>query len=145
MLKMLLLKLAWMKTSDGSRILQFEDVQRAFAQSGEEGSAWAFWQAASSGRLRLLDSGEGVVQFLHLRLQEFLASEYLWAMGDCQALRCVSGAGQRGQAADEGRYAGTRRLLVELLRDGATRSSPPDSDAARHEAKRAMNAYVSFN
>ena len=125
---MLLLKLAWMKTSDGSRILQFSDLQTALGGSEEE--ARAFWHAAAGGRLRLLDAGEGVVQFLHLRLQEFLASEYLWAMGDCQALRCVSGAGQRGQAADEGRYAGTRRLLVELLRDGATRSSPPDSDDA---------------
>ena len=51
-------------------------------------------------------TNHAAIRFLHLRLQEFLASEYLWSMGDWQALRCVSGAGYRGEAADDARYKG---------------------------------------
>lgn len=131
-LKRILMKLAWLKTVDGSRIIQEEDLRRAFAACGLDCKVQvtAFWHAASQGQLRLLDHGEGFLQFLHLRLQDFLASEYLWSMGDWQALRCVSGAGYRGEAADDARYKGARRLLVELLRDGSCRSEAPDSNEA---------------
>ena len=118
---------------DGSRIVQEPDIHEAF-DDGESALrvelAAAFWQAAKTGRIRLLDHGEGCVQFLHLRLQDYLASEYLWYEGDCQALRCVSGAGYVGQAADDARFAGARSLLVNLLRDGAARPRTPDSDEA---------------